>query len=183
MWVIKLRMLLIRWVEVLKMHNIMKWAVTCDFQQCGILTSVDSYEPVQPPFKLRNSKWCLVNSLTLIEYSMDWQSLGSDCVYAQAGLSLCLLHISHCWKSRVAAQMYKIWNLCNFAQDILCIFCDSNSKINTSRYHIYLMCSRPPEKSAYWKTNFLTSQPKHMLWVLKRTVSVRRFFWAPKTHV
>ena len=25
------------------------------FQQCGILTSVDSDEPVQPPFKLRNS--------------------------------------------------------------------------------------------------------------------------------
>ena len=31
-------------------------AATCNFQQCGILTSVDSYEPVQPPFKLRNSK-------------------------------------------------------------------------------------------------------------------------------
>ena len=30
--------------------------VTCDFQQCGNLTSVDSDEPVQPPFKLRNSK-------------------------------------------------------------------------------------------------------------------------------
>ena len=30
------------------------WAVTGDFHQCGILTSVDSYEPVQPPFKLRN---------------------------------------------------------------------------------------------------------------------------------
>ena len=28
-------------------------AVTCDFQQCGILTSVDSDEHVQPPFKLR----------------------------------------------------------------------------------------------------------------------------------
>ena len=28
---------------------------TCDFQQCGILTSVDSGEPLQPPFKL-NSK-------------------------------------------------------------------------------------------------------------------------------
>ena len=27
-----------------------------DFQQCGILTSVDSDEPVQPPFKLKNSK-------------------------------------------------------------------------------------------------------------------------------
>ena len=31
-------------------------AMTCDFQQCGILTSVDLDEPVQPPFKLRNSK-------------------------------------------------------------------------------------------------------------------------------
>ena len=28
------------------------WAVTCDFQQCGILTSVDSNEPVQPPLNL-----------------------------------------------------------------------------------------------------------------------------------
>ena len=25
--------------------------MACDFQQCGILTSVDSDEPVQPPFK------------------------------------------------------------------------------------------------------------------------------------
>ena len=29
---------------------------TCDFQQCGIFTSVDLDEPVQPPFKLRISK-------------------------------------------------------------------------------------------------------------------------------
>ena len=28
------------------------WAVACDLQQCGILTSVDSEEHVQPPFKL-----------------------------------------------------------------------------------------------------------------------------------
>ena len=32
------------------------WAYTCDFQQCGILTSVDSDEPVYPPFKHRKSK-------------------------------------------------------------------------------------------------------------------------------
>ena len=38
-------------------------------------------------------------------------------------------------------------------------------------------------KSVYRKTNFLISQPKHMLWVLKRAVSMRRFFWAPKTYV
>ena len=31
-------------------------AVACDFQHIGILTSVDSDEPVQPPYKLRNSK-------------------------------------------------------------------------------------------------------------------------------
>ena len=31
-------------------------AVICDFQQCGILTSVDSDEPGEPLVKLRNSK-------------------------------------------------------------------------------------------------------------------------------
>ena len=36
----------------------LKLAATCDFQQCGTLTSVDSDEPVQPHFKLRNSKCC-----------------------------------------------------------------------------------------------------------------------------
>ena len=41
-------------------------AVTCDFHQWGLLTSVDSGEPVQPPLKLRNYKLCSVNSLTLI---------------------------------------------------------------------------------------------------------------------
>ena len=44
---------------------------TCDFQQCCILISVDSDEPMQPPFKLRNSKLCSVSSLTLKEYSSD----------------------------------------------------------------------------------------------------------------
>ena len=58
------------------------WAKTRDFQQCDILKSVDSDEPVQPPFKLRNSKWCSLSSLTLIEYSNDKQRLWSDCAYA-----------------------------------------------------------------------------------------------------
>ena len=74
---------------------------TCDFQQCGILTYVDSEEPVRPPFKLRNSKWCSVSSLTVIKYPSDKQRLWSDCEYAQAGLSLCWSHIPHCWKSHV----------------------------------------------------------------------------------
>ena len=37
----------------------------------NILTSIDSDDPVQPPFKLRNSKWCSVSSLTIIEYPCD----------------------------------------------------------------------------------------------------------------
>ena len=35
---------------------------------------------------------------------------------------------------------------------------------------------RPPDKNAYLKTIFFISHLKHMLWVLKRTVSLRRFF-------
>ena len=33
-----------------------KYKNECEFQQCDILTSVDSDEPVYPPCKLRNSK-------------------------------------------------------------------------------------------------------------------------------
>ena len=80
------------------------WALTCDFQQCGILTCVDSDQPVQLTIKLRNSKCCSTSSLTVIECSSDLQRLWSGCVYAQAGLSLCWLHIPHCWKSHVAAH-------------------------------------------------------------------------------
>ena len=81
------------------------WATTCDFQQCGILSSVDSDEPLQPPFKLRGSKLWLVKSLVFIEYSSDQQRLLSDCAYVQAGLSLCWSHIPHCWKSHAAAHI------------------------------------------------------------------------------
>ena len=85
--------------------------MTCDFRQCGILTSVDSDEPVQPPFKLRNSKWCSISSLTVIDYSSEKQRFWSDCAYAEADLRLCWSHIPHCWKSHVAAYMSN--HLCN----------------------------------------------------------------------
>ena len=82
------------------------WAATCYFQQCCILTSVDSEVPVQPPFKLRTSKWCSVSSLSLIESSSDKQRLWSDCAYAQADLRLCWSHIPHCWKSHATAHIW-----------------------------------------------------------------------------
>ena len=33
------------------------------------------------------------------------------------------------------------------------------------------------------KNILFISQPKHMLWVLKGTVSMRWLFWAPKAYV
>ena len=47
------------------------WAAAWDFQQFDIWTSVGSDEHLQPPFKLRNSKWCSVSSLTIIDYSSN----------------------------------------------------------------------------------------------------------------
>ena len=44
----------------------------------------------------------------------------------------------------------------------------------------YLRYHRHPDKIAYQKIIFLISQPKHMLWVLIRTVSMRQFFEHPK---
>ena len=73
----------------------MKWAAACDFQQCGILTNVDSDEPVQPPGKLRKSKWCSVSSLTLVEYSSDFQRLWSDCAYIVCAGWSEPLHVAH----------------------------------------------------------------------------------------
>ena len=45
------------------------------------------------------------------------------------------------------------------------------------------MCFTPPDKSVYLKIIFLISQPKHVFRALKRTISIRQFFLAPKTHV
>ena len=56
----------------------------------------------------------------------------------------------------------------------------------TSKNSFHYLCSviyRPPDKRAELNINFLISQPKHMLWVLKRFVSMRRSFGATKTHV
>ena len=41
----------------------------------------------------------------------------------------------------------------------------------------------PPDKIEYLKVVFLISQPKHMLWVLKRPVLMIRFFLASKARL
>ena len=97
-----------------KRPGINKWASAWDFQQCGILTCVDSDEPVQPPCKLRNLKRFSVSIFTLVGYSSDKQRLWSDCAYALADLRLCWSQIPHCWKSHALAQIckdHKRWQL------------------------------------------------------------------------
>ena len=42
---------------------------------------------------------------------------------------------------------------------------------------------RPSVESVYQKYDFLVYQAKHLLWVLKRTDSMRQFFLAAKTYV
>ena len=47
------------------------------------------------------------------------------------------------------------------------------SQVKISKFDFFL---RPADKSVYWKSIFFISHLKHMLWVLKRTVSMRGFF-------
>ena len=54
---------------------------------------------------------------------------------------------------------------------------DVNSIINNGKCNCHTF-----SKECVPKNNFLISQPKHMLWVLKRTVSMRWFFSLVHLH-
>ena len=57
----------------------------------------------------------------------------------------------------------------------------ANAFVSENVVHGYdVVTPRPFIKSAYQKNNFLISQQKHMLWVLRRTVSMKRSFEHPK---
>ena len=70
---------------------------------------------------------------------------------------------------------------CNFYH-LLIIFANSIDTAQGQKYirpdlnPNFLTIDKPPDKSAYLKVIFLFPQPKHMLWVFKRTVSVGGFF-------
>ena len=61
--------------------------------------------------------------------------------------------------------------------------CDNYTEIPLSLVGFNNQQFRTLVKSVYQKINFLISHPKHMFWVLKRTVSMRPFFLAPKPYV
>ena len=66
------------------------------------------------------------SSITLIEYSRNWQRLWSACGYAQADRRLCLSHIPHFWKSRRGSNVFCICIIqagCSiFTQNLLSTF-------------------------------------------------------------
>ena len=64
----------------------------------------------------------------------------------------------------------------HYVTDELKNLCKSTHKDSNSDLVIINAMSRPLVKSALQKNDFLITQPKHMLWVLKSTVSMRRFF-------
>ena len=79
------------------------WATTYEFTQCGVLTSVYSDKHVQPPLKLRGSKWCLVSSLVFIEYSIGQQRLWSkNFCQGEGGVQAWLF-----FSSPLVSQFYK----------------------------------------------------------------------------
>ena len=79
---------------------------TWDFLQCDILTSIDTGEYVESPFKNRSSKCCSSVAYQASNIKAINKSSDHICGYAQAGLSLCISHISHWWKSHVVAHIW-----------------------------------------------------------------------------
>ena len=51
--------------HLVALHNENNWVATCDFQERGILTNLDTDEHVQPTFKVSNSKWVWSGNTTI----------------------------------------------------------------------------------------------------------------------
>ena len=60
---------------------------------------------------------------------------------------------------------------------------DTTIAFNHKRLRDNIILNRPLVKSAKYKINFPISHPKHMLWVLKRTVSNETVLLSTNKHV
>ena len=70
----------------------------------------------------------------------------------------------------------RLSTMTNIGKSIDIFFSDEKANMSQLIRTCTVRTSRAPDKSAYWKTIFLISHPKHMLWVLKRTILMRRVF-------
>ena len=67
--------------------------MTCDFQQCGILTSVDSDEPLRPPFSVCDALTFLLDNIfirlgTKLYRQVTGIPMGTNCAPLVADLFL-----------------------------------------------------------------------------------------------
>ena len=145
--------------------------------------------------------YCLINYYTL--YKLNINSHQSDCADVQAGLHLFCSHktksgahyVDHTCDWPVTRQLTKSLffkvKIAAFLTKSLTIFIMFVNFLHIDhKIKEMVLCAfrsepawGPLKRVSNWKLLFLIFHPKHMLWVLKRTVSMRRFFWAPKTHV
>ena len=109
--------------------------MTCDNQQCGILTSEDSEQSEQPPFKLRNFKCCsdnhrifkrLAMALTRLCVCTDWSEhlLVAHTTLLEMSCHGSLISLDRIiyMASKVKHQLYFCWNnVSNYLEEILFI--------------------------------------------------------------
>ena len=84
--------------------NTLGWACVLLQWQCSLILNLETPNAVQS----------VAYQSAVIEYSREEQRLWSDCTHAQAGLSLCWLHIPYCWKSHILAKFLFGHNLTLF---------------------------------------------------------------------
>ena len=85
----------------------------------------------------------------------------------------------------ILPKYIKFWHLHTNLSFV--IFLNNFSKKNFQEIGVSInwICTMPdvfraPDKSAYLETIFFISHPKHICWVLRRTISMSRYFLAPK---
>ena len=85
-------------------------------------------------------------------------------------------------KNHTQKNMTSVMLLCSNALDNIGLEMQRHTGKQSHRCVIYyISLLSPPDKNVSLGFIFVISQPKYMLWVLKRTVSLRRFFLALKT--
>ena len=89
----------------------------------------------------------------------------------------CELSLSHWYPvSGVVLEIESLPDLCTLTYFLQMTFREISCLLKQDISYDSWYINRTLVKRAYRKTNFLISQPKHMLWVLKKTVSMRWLF-------
>ena len=90
------------------------------------------------------------------------------------------------WKNRWTLQyMCRHWQASVYQKKKVFVLqafstCKNTYQKNSFFFLDQNICCEYSKEPSQWDGSF--EHLKHMLWVIKRTISMRRFFWAPKTY-